>query len=42
MKSKKLEYKRIITKIPKMDENYHYGNAMMKPLPLRVIKKQKI
>lgn len=40
-KTKKYESKRIVTTILKMDENSHYGNAMIKPLLIDVIKKQK-
>ena len=32
--------KRIVSKILKMDKNNQYGNAMTKPLPTDVIKKQ--
>ena len=35
------EVKRFSSKIAKMDENNQYGFAMTKPLPYRVIKKQK-
>ena len=31
--------KRVVTKILKMDENNHYGNAMTKPLPIGSIRK---
>ena len=41
-KTDKYEEKRITSKILKMAENNQYGNAMTKPLPLGVIKKQKI
>ena len=40
-KTKKYESKRIVTTILKMDENNHYGNAMIKPLLVDVKKKQK-
>ena len=37
----KTETKRIVSKILKMDENNQYGNAMTKPPPLWLHKKQK-
>ena len=40
-KTKKYESKRIVTTILKMDENNHYGNAMIKPLLIDVKKKTK-
>ena len=40
-KTKKYESKRIVTTILKMDENNHYGNAMIKPLLIDVKKKNK-
>ena len=40
-KTKKYESKRIVTTILKMDENNHYGNAMIKPLLIDVKKKKK-
>ena len=35
------EYKRVVTKILKMNENNQYGTAMTKPLPIGSIKKRK-
>ena len=41
-KTKKYESKRIVTTILKMDENNHYGNAMIKPLLVDVKKKKNL
>lgn len=41
-KTNRYKDKRIVSKILKMDENNQNGNAMTKPMPLDIIKKQKI
>ena len=41
-KTKKYESKRIVTTILKMDENNHYGNAMIKPSLIDVKKKKNL